>query len=113
MEGSTYEKLEQIHSLVATISDYDTSSDEDNIGWQILDKTRECVREGEQKLGFKCKNYTLMFTPSNVRDDVILFTTFILSNGSIIINVMLPSNESVKLIADEITEKLKYLGGSK
>ena len=53
-----------LHSLIETIDDYDTSSDEDNIGWKILDSVRKCVKEGEEKLGFTCKDYTILFVPS-------------------------------------------------
>ena len=104
-----------LHSLIETIDDYDTSSGEDNIGWQVLDRVRKCVKEGEDKLGFTCKDYTILFVPSNRRSDQIFLFVNILSNKSIIIVLSMPNfdKEYLKLISDEIKDKIKNLGDDK
>ena len=101
-----------LHSSVEIIDDYDTSSSEDNIGWQVLDRVRKCVKEGEDKLGFTCKDYTILFVPSDRKSDEILLFVNILSNKSIIIILCMPylDKEYLKLISDEIKDKMKYLG---
>lgn len=101
-----------LHSKIDLIDDYDTSSGEDNIGFQILDIVRETVKEGEEKFNIRCKDYTVLFVPSNRRSDEISLFVNILSNKSIVIIIGLPTfNVSYgKLISNEIKEKLKYLG---
>ena len=101
-----------LHSSVEMIDDYDTSSSEDNIGWQVLDRVRKCVKEGEDKLGFTCEDYTILFVPSNRKSDGISLFVNILSNKSIIIVLGMPylDKEYLKLISDEIKDKMKYLG---
>lgn len=101
-----------LHSSIEIIDNYDTSSGEDNIGWQVLDRVRKCVKEGEDKLGFTCKDYTIFFVPSNRRSDEISLFVNILSNKSIIIVSGIPNvdKEYLELISDEIKDKMKYLG---
>jgi hypothetical protein len=104
-----------LHSSVEIIDDYDASSSEDNIGWQVLDRVRKCVKEGEDKLGFTCKDYTILFVPSDRKSDGILLFVNILSNKSIIIVLSMPylDKEYLKFISDEIKDKIKYLGDDK
>lgn len=104
-----------LHSSIEMINDYDTSSGEDNIGWQVLDRVRKCVKEGEDKLGFTCKDYTILFIPSNRSSDEISLFVNILSNKSIIIVLGMPNfdKEYLKLISDEIKDKMKYFGDDK
>lgn len=107
-----YNRETILHSSVEIINDYNTSSGEDNIGLKVLDRVRKCVKEGEDKLGFTCKDYTVLFVPSNRKssDDIFLFIT-ILSNKSIIIVLSMPdlNKKYIKLIIDEISDKMKYL----
>ena len=107
-----YNRETILHSSVEIIDDYDTSSSEDNIGWKVIDHVRKCVKEGEDKLGFTCKDYTVFFVPSNRRSDEISLFVNILSNKSIIIVLGMPDldKEYLKLISDEIKDKMKYLG---
>ena len=104
-----------LHSSVEIIDDYDTSSSKDNIGLQVLDRVRKCVKEGENKLGFTCKDYAVFFVPSNHRSDELFLFVNILSNKSIIIILCMPyfDKEYLKLISDEIKDKIKYLGDDK
>ena len=101
-----------LHSLIEIIDNYDTSSDEDNIGWKVLDHVRKCVKEGEEKLGFTCKDYTTLFIPSYRSSDEISLFVNILSNKSIVIVLGMPNIDkaSLELISNEIKDKIKYLG---
>jgi hypothetical protein len=78
----------------------------------VLDRVRKCVKEGEDKLGFTCKDYTVLFIPSNRRSDEISLFVNILSNKSIIIVLGMPDldKEYLKFISDEIKDKIKYFG---
>ena len=110
-----YNRETILYSSIKMIDVYDTSSNKDNIGWQVLDRVRKCVKEGEDKLGFTCKDYTVLFVPSDRRSDEIPLFVNILSNKSIIIVLGMPyfdyfDKEYLKLISDEIKDKMKYLG---
>ena len=106
-----YNRETILHSSLEIIDDYDTSSSEDNIGWQVLDHVRKCVKEGEEKLGFTCKDYTILFVPSYRTSDEISLFVNILSNKSIVIVLGMPNFDKAYLeqIADEIRDKIKSL----
>jgi hypothetical protein len=110
-----YNRETILHYSIERIDDYDTSSGEDNIGWKVIDRVRKCVKEGEDKLGFTCKDYTVLFVPSHRRTDEVFLFVNILSNKSIIIVLSMPylNKEYLKLISDEIKDKIKYLGDDK
>jgi hypothetical protein len=106
-----YNRETILHSSLEIIADYDTSSSENNIGLQVLNHVRKCVKEGEEKLGFTCKDYTILFVPSYRTSDGISLFVNILSNKSIVIVLGMPNfdKEYLEPIADEIKDKIKSL----
>lgn len=107
-----YNKQTIIYSNYKTFDDYDNSVDEDNIGWQILDSIRETAKNCEDIMGFTCKDYTVIFTPTGIRSETVTLLVNILSNKTIVIVLGMPDFEDkdvAKLVSDEIKEKLEYL----
>ncbi|MBR5296390.1 MAG: hypothetical protein IKU29_00765 [Parabacteroides sp.] len=108
----TYNKQTIVYSNYKTFDCYDTSVDEDNIGWQILDSIRENVKNCKDIMGFTCNDYTVIFTPTGIRSETITLLVNILSNKTIVIVLGIPDFEDkdvAKWVLHEIKEKLEYL----
>lgn len=96
-----------LHSSVEMIDDYDISSSEDNIGWQVLDLTRKYIAEGEEKLGITCSGYNFVFYPSNHKESFTLVVNILEDDSSLLLIGVPDLVKSFRdLYVDEIKEKL-------
>ena len=96
------------YSHIEFISEYDNGTDEDNIGWQILDLSRNYIKEGEKQLNVECTGYNFIFYPSNQSESFTLVVN-IMEDGSALLLIGVPNvvKSFRELYINEIKEKLE------
>lgn len=96
-----------VYTHIDFIDEYDTGSDEDNIGWQILDLARKYIAEGEEKLGITCSGYNFVFYPSNHKESFTLVVNILEDDSSLLLIGVPDLVKSFRdLYVNEIKEKL-------
>ena len=106
-----------IFAYLNEITDYDTSVDDDNIGFQIVEFIRKDITRAISDSGFYCNAFTPIFVSHTNTDVVklkfILYTTY---RGNLIISLPEDNFATLHKVIDEqlkfyLTGKPKTTGG--